>query len=92
MSLNTAQREATRAELRANLELSGLTVAQVAEGLKLPESDVEEALRLAGASPASVWHVRDFLEDSIEAQGLTAHPYSSLTPQMRSSAVRWFGI
>jgi hypothetical protein len=92
MSLNRTQREATKAELQANIAQSGRGIAEIAEGLGVTTETVEETLRVDGADPASVWRLRDHLETAILARGLRPHPYSSLTPQMRSSAALWFGV
>lgn len=59
MSLSRAQREATKAELMANMTLSGQGADDIALGLGLTHAEVERTIRLDGADPATVWQVRD---------------------------------
>ena len=92
MSLNRSERAATRDELRANLDLSGLTANEVAAGIGLEIERVRDALEVAGARPADVWLVRDYLDREVRAAGAVPKPYSSLTENMRASAQAWFAI
>jgi hypothetical protein len=89
MSLNREEIRRTSAELHANLELSGLSVAQ----LGLSEDEAQQTLDVTRrSSPATVWLVRDHLEAAVTARGGVPHPYTVLTENMRSAADRWFGL
>ena len=45
------------------------------------------------ASPAaSVWLLRDYLEQRVRAAGGTPAPYTVLTEQARPLADHWFGL
>jgi hypothetical protein len=93
MSLNREEIRRTSAELHANLELSGLTVAQLADQLGLSEDEAQQTLDVTRrSSPATVWLVRDHLEAAVTARGGVPHPYTVLTENMRSAADRWFGL
>ena len=92
MSLNAQERKQTSTELKANLELSELTVEGIAADLDLTSGEVERALEVESARPAHVWLLRDHLEAAVRARGVEPHPYSVLTEGMRAAASRWFGI
>ncbi|MGV1003645.1 MAG: DUF2316 family protein [Candidatus Nanopelagicales bacterium] len=93
MSLNPRQRADTRAELRANLERSGLAVSDIAAGLGREPAEVADAIAVGpGCNPALVWAVRDALEVAVESRGLIPVPFSTLTEAARKSAQIWFGV
>jgi len=92
MSLNARETAATSRELHANLDLTGLTPAQVADELGVDEPTVRRALDMKRADPAFVWRLRDHLEAAVRARGLEPVPYSRLTDDMRGAAAMWFGI
>jgi hypothetical protein len=93
MSLNASQRRLTSTELRANLELAGGTVDELADRAGRTRGAVTDALDVTpGADPVLVWELRDLLETAVEAKGLTPVPYTSLTEGARRSAAGWFGI
>lgn len=93
MSLTAAERARTSAELRANLELSGLTASEAAAALGCGARQLEEALSVSPAgSPARVWLLRDYLEQRVRAAGGSPVPYTVLTEQARRLAAGWFGI
>lgn len=91
MSLSTEQRRRTSVELRANLQLSGLTVHDLATQLDLEAAEVERTLNVApGARPELVWLLRDHLETAARAHGVQPHPYTHLPEHMRAAASTWF--
>ncbi len=92
MSLSTRQKQHTRAELQANLELSGLSSAELQQviGWTLPR--LTGALTITGADPADVWRLRDVLENAVRDAGRDPVPFSVLTEEVRASASVWFGI
>lgn len=94
MSLNAAQRRQTADELAANLDASGLTVAQLAERSGLTRDRVDAALAVApgAASPRDVWIVRDLLETAVREAGSEPTAYTVLTERMRKAAAGWFGV
>lgn len=92
MSLNAAQRRATRSELQSNLERSGLTIADLAAHLNRPEAAVRAAVAVGATDPVLVWAVRDLLEDAVRATGGEPMPYSVLTESARTAARGWFGV
>lgn len=47
---------------------------------------------MTGAVPASVWRVRDQLEDLVREAGREPVPYSVLTERARAAAGRWFAL
>ncbi len=92
MSLNNSQRSATREELQTNLDLAGLSRAEVSTALGLSTPRVHAAFNVAGARPEDVWLVRDYLDRTIQAAGATPHAYSSLTEGKRAAAQAWFRL
>ncbi|MDF8266128.1 DUF2316 family protein [Luteipulveratus flavus] len=93
MSLDHDERERTRRELRANLELSGLDRQAVASALDLTTDRLDATLDVTPTSrPADVWLLRDFLDRAIRDQGGEPHPWSVLTDDGRRRAARWFRL
>lgn len=92
MSLNAGQRRATSTELRANLALAELSVADLAGQLGQSAQAVEQALEVAHTDPVLVWAVRDELETAVRANGRTPVPFTVLTEAARAAAQGWFGI
>ncbi len=92
MSLNRSQRAATRAELRSNLVLSGLSIEALAGNLGLSAARVGAALDVDGARPEEVWLVRDYLDRVIRSAGTTPTAYSSLSEEKRTAAQAWFSL
>ncbi|WP_282203791.1 DUF2316 family protein [Kitasatospora fiedleri] len=90
MSLNDEERVRTAAELRANLELTGVPTDAIRAELGYGEREFEKIMEVTGADPASVWRVRDHLEELVVAAGREPVPYSVLTEQARAAAERWF--
>lgn len=89
MSLTAAERARTSAELRANLELSGLTASQAGAALGFSARQLDEALSV---SPARVWLLRDYLEQRVRAAGGSPVACTVLTEQARQLAAGWFGV
>lgn len=92
VSLNTQQREHTRAELAANLSRAGWSTEKIARGLGISTDRVEAALAIDGAAPEDVWLVRDALEIIIRSRGENPLPYTSLSESARSAARSWFSL
>ena len=93
MSLTTKQQDRTSKELKANLQLSGLTGAQVAADLKFTPSRLQDTLDLtAGSHPVDVWQLRDYLDQAVRDAGLEPAPFSVLTEQSRALARMWFRL
>lgn len=92
MSLNRRQLEQNAQELRANLERSGLSVAQVAQSLGVPPDRVQEALDGGEGDPVLVWHLRDALQAAVQATGQEPVPFTVLTEDQRAAARGRFGI
>lgn len=93
MSLNAEQRRVTSDELRANLELAGIEIDDVAARLEIPSAGIRAALAIEpGTDPALVWQLRDVLESAARAAGKQPHPYTYLPESMRSAARGWYGV
>lgn len=92
MSLNNRQIAATRAELAANLALSGLSKTDIAATLRLDGRRVQAAIDVSGAQPEDVWLVRDYLDRVIRSTGSVAQQYTALTEGARTAAQSWFPL
>ncbi len=92
MSLSTREQQATSNELNANLELSALTPDEICADLGIARGQLDDIFAVAPAEPADVWMLRDYLEAAVVDRGLTPVPYSSLRPEMRAAAERWFEL
>lgn len=93
MSLNAAEMIRTSQELKANFELSGLTIEQASADLEMTSQELDDTLNVASASrPEKVWLVRDYLKQAIEDQGLKPLEYSVLTDGARRMAKMWFPL
>ena len=92
MALNKGERTATSDELRANLELSGLSENDLQLRLGLTDDQLEAVLGVTGADPVDVWLVRDYLERVIVERGAKPVPFTALTQSARASAERWFAL
>jgi len=92
MALNKRERTATSDELRANLELSGLSENDLQLRLGLTDDQLEAVLEVTGADPVDVWLVRDYLERVIVERGAKPVPFTALTQSARASAERWFAL
>lgn len=79
MSLNSAEREQTSKELKANYEISGLPPEDIQADLGLSPHQLEETLNLGPTSYGeTVWRLRYYLEEKIKEQGKEPYPYSIL--------------
>lgn len=93
MSLNTAERLRTSAELRSNLALSGLTADEAAADLGFEPGRLRGVLDVEpGADPVDVWQLRDYLEHAVRDAGGEPTPYSVLTARSRVMARAWFPL
>lgn len=85
MSLDADQRAQTSTELRANFDLSGLTVERIAADLELDPAQVEDALAMRPETNGTiVWRLRDYLEERVEETGQEPVPFTVLKVN------RWF--
>ncbi|MGV8083811.1 MAG: DUF2316 family protein [Coriobacteriia bacterium] len=79
MSLTNEQRETTSRELRANFELSRLSLEQLESDLGLTAEQLDAALAVSPETQGvHVWKLRDYLQEKIEEQGKEPIPYSVL--------------
>ena len=92
MSLNNSEQHRTSAELTANLELSGLDLAEVQADLDFTPIRLQSTLAFDNAQPADVWLLRDYLDQVIIDRGRMPLPYTTLTEQARVNANRWFSL
>jgi len=93
MSLNSAELVRTRAELTANLDLTGLTRDQVAADLGYDAARLRAALEPDGAGdPVDVWQLRDYLNQAVRDAGRTPVPFTVLTERSRLRARMWFHL
>lgn len=93
MSLNSKQRQTTRDELHANLDLSGLSTEQLRDSLDFTDVQLQRALDADPATdPADVWLLRDFVEQVVRDRGLEPRHFTVLTEGSRGAANRWFGL
>ncbi|QKW23239.1 DUF2316 family protein [Kitasatospora sp. NA04385] len=92
MSLNAEERARTAAELRANLELTGVDAERAGAELGFGGGQLAQVLGVAGADPEDVWLLRDHLEDLVRAAGREPVPYTVLTEEARAAAERWFPL
>lgn len=92
MTLNKRAQDATREELARNLKRADQTASGISKGIGLSDDRVVAALNVIDAPPEDVWLVRDYLDRVIRSRGVTPHPYSSLSENMRASAQVWFPL
>ncbi|MEJ3405744.1 DUF2316 family protein [Rathayibacter sp. YIM 133350] len=93
MTLNAEERARTSNELRANLELSGLTVDEVMADVQFTPHRLERSLSVAEESdPVDVWELRDYLDRVILDAGGRPAPYTVLTAGSRLRARMWFSL
>ncbi|MBE7190456.1 DUF2316 family protein [Jatrophihabitans endophyticus] len=87
MSLSTEQRHRTAAELRANLQLAGVTESHLRADTDLDEHEFREAMHVSSRSrPEHVWLLRDRLVVLVHAAGRQPVPFTVLTEDMRAAA------
>ncbi|MCM2415947.1 DUF2316 family protein [Streptomyces sp. RKAG290] len=93
MSLNTAERLRTSAELKNNLALSGLTLHEVAEDLRFTPERLQSTLEAGTtADPVDVWQLRDYLDQALRDAGGQPASCSALTGRARLKARMWFSL
>lgn len=79
MTLDTKERRLTSRELKANLDVSGLTPEAIRTDLGFTQERLASTLELDGVSRREdVWTVREYLDDRIHAQGGRPRPYTLL--------------
>ena len=69
MSLTYDEQKATKAELRAALALSGLSIQQLAEELGVTSQVIEDTLNLNCRAIENPWVLKEFLADVARKQG-----------------------
>ncbi|MGO1313277.1 MAG: aldo/keto reductase, partial [Brevibacterium aurantiacum] len=92
MSLNDTEISRTAAELRTNLELSGLSPSEAAADLLISETELSALLTARDVDPASVWQLRDYLEQAVFDAGQRPAPFTVLTEDNRRKAAGWFTL
>ncbi len=91
--LNREEIARTAAEHHANLDLSGLTLDEVAVDLDFTPARLRSALDLVEVhDPADVWLLRDYLEQAVSDAGREPVPYTVLTEASRRRARGWFHL
>ncbi|WP_303325361.1 DUF2316 family protein [Actinomyces radicidentis] len=91
MSINTAQRRQTSAELtalRASLPVSDEALASRL-GWTVPE--LNQNLDMDVDDPREAWRLRDFLIAVAQEKGVAVPEFSTLKDERRADAVGWFG-
>ncbi|MFJ6512938.1 DUF2316 family protein [Streptomyces sp. NPDC091406] len=91
MSLDPAERDRTREELAANLDLTGLSADTVAADLGFTRDRLGHALGLT-SDPVDVWLLRDYLHQAVLDSGHTPVPFTVLTNSSRLKARLWFRL
>lgn len=93
MSLNRSEMAQTALDLNRHLDAARLSIPELADWLGLRTQVVEDVLAMNGdATPATVWLVRDALDQAVSAAGGSADGWSVLTDQARTMAQRWFAL
>ena len=78
MSLSIEQKEATKVELKENLERSGLEIRQIAKDLQTSERYIGELLELRPKRYEDTWILRNYLFDAVQKIGKEPMPFSVL--------------
>lgn len=93
MSLNLMQMRRASAELRANLDRSGLTPLEVQTDLGFTAVRLRRALHMRpGTNGSDIWLLRDYLEQAVRDSGGNPVPYTVLTEESRKQARTWFTL
>jgi hypothetical protein len=79
MSLNNYQVAATKQEFQKNLELSNLSISEIANDLHTTVTTIENTLALNVYRIEDPWIVKNYLEEKIIAQGKKPIPFTALT-------------
>ena len=88
--LTHAQTRATRDELLANLDLSGLDRESLGAAVGFDPERLDRTLQMRKADPSDVWLLRDFLDQVIRDRGRTPRPWTVLINH--DIARQWFTI
>lgn len=78
MSLSPQQFAATRREIKANFDLTGLTKAQVAHDLHISLAKLDKLFALTQRSYNDPFIFRDYLREKVIAAGHTPIPFSAM--------------
>jgi hypothetical protein len=92
MTLSSREQQATSDELAQNFELSALAPDEICEDLGIDRGQLDDILDVVSARPEDVWMLRDYLEAAVLDRGREPVGYSSLRPEMRAAAARWFPL
>ncbi|MFB7085728.1 DUF2316 family protein [Streptomyces sp. NPDC056296] len=93
MTLNDTERHRTSDELKSNLDLSGLTMAEVAADLHFTPQRLRSTLDTdLACDPVDVWQLRDYLDQAVRDTGGRPAPYTVLTRGSRLKARMWFSL
>ncbi|MGN6444655.1 DUF2316 family protein [Amnibacterium sp.] len=93
MSLSAEQRHRTAEELRANLQLAGVTESHLRADTDLDAHEFREAMHVSPRSrPEDVWLLRDRLVVLVRAAGRQPVPFTVLTDEARAAASPWFPL
>ena len=87
MSLTIEQEEATRKELRANFEKSGVTLQQTADDLGTSIEYIEQLMRLEPKRYEDTWILKNYLCDKVREAGDTPTAFTALGGDYRKI---WF--
>lgn len=69
---------ATKAELKQNFELAGLTLTQAANDLGCTPNHIQAVLNLNSERIEEPWILRNYLMNQLLSKGIEPHPYSKL--------------
>ena len=78
MSLNQQQQTATIQEFAENLQISGMTVAEVATELNVSPQKIEKIMHLEQHTLEDAWILRNYLLEKIAAQAATPRTFTAL--------------
>ena len=87
MSLTREQEDATRKELRENLEKSGVEIPQIAADLGTTEGYIEQLLRLEPKRLEDTWILKNYLLDRVRDAGKAPTAFTALGGDYRKI---WF--
>ena len=87
MSLSEKQQDDTRAELRANLEKSGVSIEQAAADLGTTQGYIMQLLRLEPKRLEDTWILKNYLIGKVIEAGKTPTPFTALAGDYH---VIWF--
>lgn len=78
MSLTTLQTEATRREFKTNINRSGHSIDELADALHTTPEVIAQCVDMHPDRIEDPWIIRNYLQDDLAKQGLTAAPFTAL--------------